>query len=117
MKLILTHRHHRPSASLTALIEQNLTELGKSLQIDEARIVIERQLEASPPFRMSAHLVTPGPDVFAEANDHTLRAALEKMVAQIGARINHRHQKRTRSVQRHFKTASATRLTPSGSRK
>jgi ribosome-associated translation inhibitor RaiA len=117
MKLTLIHRHHKPSASFTSLIERHLKEMSKSLRIDEAHILIERQLEASPPFRMSAHLVTPGPDVFAEANDHTLRAALQKMVDQIGARINHRDQKRAQSARSHFKTASSTHFSSFGSRK
>jgi ribosome-associated translation inhibitor RaiA len=110
MKLILKHIHHSPSASFTALIEQQLNEIGKSLRIDEARVVIERRLEASPPFHISAHLVTPGPDVFAEAMDHTLRAALLKAVGQIEARIEHKHAKRAGRLQRHTKAPSSGHL-------
>ena len=87
MKIIIKHIHNIPSTSLTALIEQQLIELGKARQIDEAHIVIERQLQASPPFSFSAHLVTPGPDVFAEAADHTVLAAFQKAMAQLGAGI------------------------------
>jgi ribosome-associated translation inhibitor RaiA len=116
MKLILKHLHHSPSASFTALIEQHLDAIAKSLRIDEARIIIERRLEASPPFRISAHLVTPGPDVFAEATDHTLRAALLKAVGQIEARIEHRHHKRAGRVQRHTKAASPGQFAIVGAR-
>lgn len=98
MKLRLTHRHHRPSESFTALVNERLESLREALHIDEARVLIERRTEASPPFRVSAHLVTPGPDIEEEAVDHTLRAALEKLIGQLNARIDHRHQKRARRV-------------------
>ena len=67
MKLILTHRHHQPSPAFTALVKERLESLREALQIDEARVFIERRLEASPAFLVTAHLVTPGPDVFADA--------------------------------------------------
>ena len=98
MKITIKHIHHTPSDSFTALIEQHLDALGKTRQIDEARIVIERRMEASPPFRVSAHLVTPGPDVLAEAVEHTLRAAFEKTIAQLASVIGSRHLKRARRV-------------------
>ena len=116
MKLILKHIHHSPSASFTALIEQHLNAIGKSLQIEEARVVIERRLEASPPFHISAHLVTPGPDIFAEAMDHTLRAALLKAIGQIEARIEHKLTKRAGRMQRHTKAASPGQFAMPGAR-
>jgi ribosome-associated translation inhibitor RaiA len=116
MKLTIRHIHHSPSGSFTALIEQHLDAIGKSLQIDEARVVIERRLEASPPFHISMHLVTPGPDVFAEAMDHTLRAALLKTVGQIETRLDHRRMKRAGRLQRHSKTASPGQFAASGAR-
>ena len=63
MKITIKHLHHTPSPSLVTLIGQHLGEIAKTRQIDEARIVVEQRLEASPPFRISAHLVTPGPDI------------------------------------------------------
>lgn len=116
MKLILTHRHHQPSPSFTALVRQRLEALREALQIDEARVLVERRLEASPAFRVTAHLVTPGPDVFADAVDHTLRAALDKMIGQLEARIDHRQQKRARRGQNPLKKTSAAQLAPVGPR-
>ncbi|HEX8311327.1 MAG TPA: HPF/RaiA family ribosome-associated protein [Chthoniobacteraceae bacterium] len=116
MKLILTHRLHESSPSFTALVQEQIESLGETLQIDEARIVIECRPDASPAFRMTAHLVTPGPDVFAEAVDHTLRAALQKLIAQLESRIDHRLQKRAQNTKDHFKTASPAHLTPSTGR-
>ena len=114
MKLILQHRHHQPSPAFTALLKQQLELLRKGLRIDEARVLVERRLEASPVFRVAAHLVTPGPDVYAEGVDHTLRAALQKTIAQLEARIDHRHLKRARRGQNHFKTASPAQLATAG---
>jgi ribosome-associated translation inhibitor RaiA len=116
MKLILTHHHHQPSPSFTALIKQRLESLREALQIDEARVLVERRLEASPAFRVTAHLVTPGPDVLADAIDHTLRAALDKMIGQLEARIDHRQQKRARRGPNPLKKTSPAPLAPVGPR-
>ena len=48
----------------------------------------------SPAYQVNVHLVTPGPDVFAESRDHTLRAAFTKAMAQLRGQINSRAQKR-----------------------
>lgn len=106
MKLILKHHHHQPSPAFAALVRSQLEVLGKNLRIDEAHVLIEHCLEASPPFRVTAHLVTPGPDVFAEAADHTLRAALQKTIEGLEGRIGHRHQRRARRVQKPQRTAT-----------
>lgn len=96
MKIVLKHRHHNPSASLAGLIERQLGELGPLLQIDQAHLLLERRLEASPPFRVRAHLVTPGPDLKAEAADHTLRAALQKLMGALMKQADRRRAKRER---------------------
>lgn len=116
MKLILSHRHHQPSPSFTALVKQRLESLREGLQIDEARVLIERRLEESPAFRVKAHLVTPGPDVLAEAVDHTLRAALGKMFGKLEAHIVHRHQKRVRREPASPRKVARTRLASAGAR-
>ncbi len=93
MKLIIQHRLHQPSEAFTALVESEMTALATEMRIDEARILVERQQDKSPPFRISAHLVTPGPDVMAEATDHTLRAALTKLVRSMRDKIGRRNRK------------------------
>jgi ribosome-associated translation inhibitor RaiA len=93
MKLHIQHRHHQPSPSLLALIRGQIEAFRPRLRIDEARVLVERREETSPPFRVAAHLVTPGPDIAAEGVDHTLHAALRKLVAQIEARLSHRRRK------------------------
>ena len=116
MKFVITHRHHTPSPAFTALAEKRIESLREALQIDEAKVLVERRLEASPAFRISAHLVTPGPDVLAEAVDHTLRAALEKLITELENRIDHRHEKRARSARSHFKIGHQVPLTNPGAR-
>ena len=96
MKLTLTHRNHAPSKSIVEMIEKELESLKPELQIDEARVHLERSLTESPPFSASFHLVTPGPDVNVSSTDHTLRAALLKAMAEIRDRIVHRNLKRAR---------------------
>jgi ribosome-associated translation inhibitor RaiA len=98
MKLILKHRHHEPSPFFTALIESEMKALEPVLRIDEARVRIEHQSDSSPPFRITAHLVTPGPDVCADATDHTLRAALAKLIRRLRGTIAHRSGRRTRKL-------------------
>ncbi len=117
MKLVLKHLHHTPSASLNALIDKHLEEFGKSLQIEEARVVVERRLNASPAFHVSVHFVTPGPDVFAEAMDHTLRAALQKTVEKLETSIGHRHDKQKRPPRASLKSAPTARITSAATRR
>lgn len=96
MKLRIQHRHHQPSDSFTALVGTELSALSSQMRIDEALILVEHQQDKSPPFRISAHLVTPGPDVMAEATDHTLRAALTKLIRSLQDILSHRSQRRKR---------------------
>lgn len=94
MKLTLSHRNHPPSKSIVEMIENELNSLLPDLQIDEARVRLERSLTASPPFSVAFHLVTPGPDVVVKTSDHTLRAAILKAFDRIAGRIGHRRAKR-----------------------
>lgn len=96
MKILLKHPHHTPSPSLLELLEKELEALLPELRIDEARVLFERLPDASPPFRVAFHLVTPGPDVVVEATDHTLRAALLKAIGAVREKIGHRNLKRSR---------------------
>lgn len=114
MKLSLTHHHHQPSPSFIALIKQRIESLGGALQIEEARVLVERRCEESPAFRVTAHLVTPGPDVVAEAVDHTLRAALGKLFGKLEARIDHREEKPAPGRATPRKKISGTRSASAG---
>lgn len=98
MNLILRHTGIRPATGLRAIVHQQISLLAPMRQIDQAKVRITREDEASPAFCVRAHLVTPGPDVFAEARDHTLAAALGKAMKQLADGIKGRVRKRlTRS--------------------
>lgn len=112
MKLTLTHRNHSPSKSIVEMIQNELKSLEPDLQIDEARVHLERSLTDSPPFNASFHLVTPGPDVIVKSNDHTLRAAILKAFQRIAGKIGHRHAKRAQRREKTHITAVPRRLSP-----
>jgi len=94
MKLTLQHFCVRSTDALDSWVENCIFSLQPGLQIDEASIRLEHRRETSPAYRVHVRLVTPGPDVFAEGRDHTLRAAFEKVMADLHDRINRRTAKR-----------------------
>ena len=75
MRLNVQHLNIRSLHALDAWVEKHIFALGSARQIDEANIRLVRLQNTSPAYQVSVHLVTPGPDVFAETRDHTLRAA------------------------------------------
>lgn len=113
MKLTLTHRNHTPSKSIIEMIQNELKSFLPDLQVDEARVHLERSLTDSPPFIASFHLVTPGPDVIVSSTDHTLRAAVLKAFQGIDDKIEHRHAKRARRREA-APAIELTRRRPSG---
>ena len=61
---------------------------------DSASVRLAYRRDASPAYRVNVHLVTPGPDVFAEGCDHTLRAAFGKMMTALKNKLSGRDAKR-----------------------
>lgn len=94
MKLTLTHVGVRSTNLLDKWVENQIIALKSRLQIDEARIQLTHQHECSPAYQVHVHLVTPGPDVFAEGNDHTLRAAVAKVMGQLKTKLAGRASRR-----------------------
>ena len=95
MKLTVQHFDIRSTQVVDALIEDRILALQPRLQIDEANVRLEHRREISPPFRVHVHLVTPGPDVLAHGQDHTIRAAIDKVMAQLEHKITGRWAKRS----------------------
>jgi ribosome-associated translation inhibitor RaiA len=110
MKLTVQHHHIRSTAELDSLLEERILALQPRLQIDEANIRLERRHDQSPAFSVSVHLVTPGPDVIAEASDHSTRAAIGKVLAELERKIGERNLKRTRRVRSNLQTHPEQRL-------
>jgi ribosome-associated translation inhibitor RaiA len=98
MKLNIQYRHHEPSASFSAAVQQHLEGIAKLRRIDEAEVLVEHSEEGSPAFSVDMHLVTPGPDLNARSKDHTLRAALRKVVGSIEAQLAQRESTRGRRL-------------------
>ena len=110
MKLTVQHHHLRSNDELDSLIENRILALQPRLQIDEASVRLECRLEASPSFRVRVHLVTPGPDVLAESCDHTLQAAIQKVMADVETKIGSRFEKRRRRVRSNLQEPALRRM-------
>ena len=87
MRLVLHHRFVRSTHDLDSLVEERILALAPRLAIEQANVCLEHQAEASPAYRVSIHLVVPGPDLRSEAVNHTLATALGKAVAALEAQI------------------------------
>ena len=106
MRLNLQHHNLRSLDTLDSWVEEKIFALGQVRQIDEANVQLVRLENASPAYQVNVHLVTPGPDVFAESRDHTLRAAFEKAMKQLRDKLTIRA---TKQVQRLKSNLSARR--------
>ena len=108
MKLTLQHFGVRCTNELDSWIEQEIFSLQPRLQIDEAGVRLVHRNDASPAFEVNVHLVTPGPDVFAEGRDHTLQAAFGKVMTELEKKISGRQAKRLRRVKSNLQSPAAT---------
>lgn len=93
MQFEIRHSHIVSAKGLNPRVRKQILALAPLRQIDKAIVHLAHEHEASPPFRVHVQLVTPGPDVFAEARDHTLAAALAKVVRQLAQTIGGRAEK------------------------
>jgi ribosome-associated translation inhibitor RaiA len=96
MKISISYHLIQPSLATDQSIARELATVANLLQIDEARVDIQFLPEESPAYAVRAHLVTPGPDIFASGRDHTLGAAIKKMIGDLELRIIHRRHKQVR---------------------
>ncbi len=103
MKLNVQHFNIRSLEALDSFVERQILALGSARQIDEANVRLSRLRDVSPPYEVKVHLVTPGPDVFAESRDHTLRAAFAKAMTQLGNQISGRAAKRLQRLKSNLK--------------
>ena len=103
MRLNVQHLNIRSLDAIDSWVEQQIFALGQARQIDEANIRLTRLENASPAYQVNVHLVTPGPDVFAESRDHTLRAAFTKAIGQLRGQITNRATKRLQRLKSNLK--------------
>lgn len=95
MKIVLRNVRHRPSEALVELLHKELHSLQGDLPFREARVCFERRPDREEQFRVSFHLVAPGPDVIVSSSGETLRAAMYRALAAINSRIGRRDGSRT----------------------
>ncbi len=98
MRLNVQHFSIAYTDALNSWVEQQILALGRLRQIDEANVKLTRHEDSSPAFEVKVHLVTPGPDVFAESRDHTLRAAFIKVMTLLRVTNTSRETKRSRKT-------------------
>jgi ribosome-associated translation inhibitor RaiA len=110
MKITVQHKNMRSYHDLDSLIEERILSLESRLQIDEANVSLECRCEASPPFSARIHLVTPGPDVVAESQDHTIRAAIDEAIAELENKISDRFEKRRRRLRSNLQKSGPMRM-------
>ena len=103
MRLNVQRLNIRALDALDSWVEKQIRALGQARQIDEANVRLARLADASPAYQVHVHLVTPGPDVFAESRDHTLRAAFAKAMAQLREQITSRAGKRLQRLKSNLK--------------
>ena len=82
-------------------LRESLERLQNRIPITAAAVVLEHCSENAPAFRAFILLAIPGPDIHAEARDHTLEAAWLKINAALRKQIEQRKAKqlaRTKSI-------------------
>lgn len=103
MRLNVQHLNIRSLDAVDSWVERQIFALGATRQIDEANVRLVRLRDSSPAYQVHVHLVTPGPDVFAESRDHTLRAAFTKAMTQLREQITSRATKRLQRLKSNLK--------------
>src|SRR5436189_2203971 len=87
MNIIVRYCGVTKRAICQQLVESKLRKLQNLAAITTARITLEWQHGVKPAFRVLTQLEVPGPDFHAEASDHTLPAAIVKVVKSLEKQI------------------------------
>jgi ribosomal subunit interface protein len=90
MKIQFQIRGLNANANLRGWLEKQLERLHNLIPVSTAEIVLERERDGAPAFRAHVHLAVPGPDIHAEARDHTLEAAWLKVTTALRQQIERR---------------------------
>jgi ribosome-associated translation inhibitor RaiA len=97
MNIELKFRGVNGRKELRDFLKEQVETLEDDLPVTSAMVVVEHQTDITPPFWIWAHLVVPGPDIFACARDHTPLAAWLKVSKQLNREMKRR---KTRQVGR-----------------
>jgi ribosome-associated translation inhibitor RaiA len=77
------------------LVDQQINHLQTLALMTAAEVILEHQSEAKPAFLVKMLLEVSGPDLHAEATDHTLEAALRAATQNLEHQIKARGTRRT----------------------
>lgn len=110
MKLTIYHRSLRSFHALDLLVEKHLAALAALTRIDDASVLLEHRAEESPAYRAEVRIAVPGPDLSAEAVDHTVANAFRRALAEIEDKLRERAARRTRRVVSHRKHPANFRI-------
>ena len=95
-------------ANLRRWLQQPIEGMRSLTPVTGAAVVLEQRRDDAPAFRAFVSLAVPGPDIHAEARDHTLRAAWLKVITALRRQIERRkscQQLRQKRHHRHPLTA------------
>jgi hypothetical protein len=81
-------------------LQQPLERLASQVTVHAAVVVVQHDLTSAPPFRASALLAVPGPDIHADAQDHTFEAVWLKVTASLRKQIGRRKARQVSRVKR-----------------
>ena len=81
-------------------VESDMARLAEVLDVTSARVALQCQREARPPYQAVAMLSVPGPDLHAAARDHTWPAAWEKVVTRLREQLEARRSQQPARQQR-----------------
>jgi ribosome-associated translation inhibitor RaiA len=110
IRILLFYRGLNARAFWQGLVEAQLKRLQNLAEIASARVTLEKRREIGPPFRVKALLEVPGPDFHAEASDHTLPAALHKVVKNLERQIQSRRARLAQRRKTHLQAGFLPRI-------
>jgi len=110
MKLDFRLRGWKSSAGLHRLVQTQLGGLQNSHDVSNAQVVLARDGRATPAWSAQVHLEVPGPDLRAEARDHTVEAAWRKVVADLNGQIGRRLERRRQRLDERRRIRPCVRL-------
>ena len=88
------------NSDLRRRLLQPLERLQSLISISAAAVVLEQRRDEAPSFRAFVSLAVPGPDIHAEARDHTLEAAWLKVITELRKQIEQRKARQGTRVKR-----------------
>lgn len=110
MKLTIRHRRLRSFHALDSMVEDHLFALAELGQIDDALVLLEHRVEESPAYRAEVRIAVPGPDLSAEAVDHTVANAFRRAVSELEGKLRDRTTRRERRQVGHRKHPANFRI-------